>query len=56
MRHHLVPTRAQFLGSVLDRFRAAPDHQHHAPGGGQIARHGEAEAARGTGHDGKFLS
>jgi hypothetical protein len=26
------------------------------PAGGKVARHGEADATRGTGHDGKFLS
>ncbi|KFB72235.1 MAG: putative diguanylate cyclase YdaM [Candidatus Accumulibacter phosphatis] len=56
VRQNLVPTLAQLSGGIFDRFGAAPDHQYHAPGGGKVARHGEADATRGTGHDGKFLS
>jgi len=44
VRQNLVPTLAQLSGGIFDRFGAAPDHQYHAPGGGKVARHGEARA------------
>jgi hypothetical protein len=56
VRQHPQTPLLQFPGSVLDRFGASPDHQHQAPGGGQIPRHREADTPRRAGHNGKFLS
>jgi hypothetical protein len=50
-----MATLAQLPGGVFDRFGIAADHQDPAAGRCQITRHRQADAARGTGHDGKFL-